>query len=62
MAEVRSAYKSFARNLKERNLLENFGIDGQDVKIWTGVIWFKVGLCEHCKQCSGSIKCGKFVE
>jgi hypothetical protein len=47
-SEVRT--KFFPENLMERNLLEDFGKDGQDVNLGTGVMWFKVGLCEHCNQ------------
>lgn len=40
--------KFLPENLLERNHLEELGIGEQDVNIWTAVIWFKVGVCEHC--------------
>jgi hypothetical protein len=44
--------KFLPENLVERNHWEEFGIDEQDVNIWTAVKWFKIGLCEHmdCSQ------------
>jgi len=48
MLEVHT--KVLPENLVERNHFEEFGIDEQDVNIWTALIWFKVGLCEHCNQ------------
>jgi hypothetical protein len=42
--------KCLPENLMERNHLKHSSLDGQDVNIWTGVICFKVGLCEHGNQ------------
>ena len=58
------------RNLKNRDYLEDLGIDGwtiltrilvkYDGKLWTGFIWLRVELldcCEHGNEPSGFIYC-----
>jgi hypothetical protein len=62
-------------NLKERNRLENPGVDGRIILrwifrkwvmgAWTGSIWLRigqvVGTCECGNEPPGSIKCGEFL-
>jgi len=63
-------------NLRERDYLENSGVDGRiilrwifrkwDVRAWTGSIWFRIwigdGACECVNKPSGSIKHSEFLE
>jgi len=71
------AYTGFwCGNLRERDNLEDPGVDGMiilrwifrkwDVGAWTGLIWLNRGLvagtCECGNEPSGSIKCGEFLD
>jgi len=59
-------------NLRERDHLEDPGIDGRiilrcifrkwDVAAWTGLSWLRTvaGTCEYGNEPSGSIKCREF--
>ena len=64
-------------NLRERDHLEDPGIDGRiilrwvfmkwDVGVWTGSSWLRrerqvAGTCESGNEFSGSIKCGEFLD
>jgi len=48
MGKKREAYNFFVKNLKERDRLENLGIDREfysylNKSAWTGLIWYKIG-------------------
>ena len=63
-------------NLKQRNHLEDPGIDGRitlgwifrkwDVRAWTGSMWLKYGQVAGSCVCGneplGSVKCGEFLD
>jgi len=59
-------------NLRERDLLDDPGVDGRiifrwifrkrDVGVWTGWSWLRIVTGEWGKERSGSIKCGEFLE
>jgi len=53
MSERRGVYRVLVRNLRERDHLEDQGVDGRiilrwifrkwDVGVWTGSMWFRIG-------------------
>jgi hypothetical protein len=54
VGKKKNAYKVLVRNLKERNHLEDLGVDGrmalkwtlnnkQDARVWTSFIWLRIG-------------------
>ena len=50
-----------------RRWVHNIRMDLQDVGIWTGLGWPRIGtdggrLCKCGKNPSGSVKCGKFLD
>jgi len=63
-------------NLRERDHLEDSGMDGRlifrcifrkwDVGVWTGLIWPRIGAggdtCKLGNEPSGSIKCVEFLD
>jgi len=63
-------------NLRERDHLEDSGMDGRlifrcifrkwDVGVWTGLIWPRIGAgggtCKRGNEPSGSIKCVEFLD
>jgi hypothetical protein len=44
---------------------DNIKMDLQDVGLWTGASWLRIGTgggtCESGNEPSGSIKCGEFL-
>jgi len=71
------AYTGFLwGNMRERDYLEDPGVDGNiilrwifrksDVGVWTGSIWLRLGTggghCECGNETRGSIKCGEFLD
>jgi len=58
-------------NLRERNHLEETGVDGTiilrwvfrklDVGVWTGSCWLRIGTGSD-NELSGSIKCGEILD
>ena len=75
MGKKRNAYKYLAGKLKERNHLEDLGVDGrmtlkrtlnkQDVRVWASFIWLMRGtncrLLSHCNKPFSSFKCSEFL-
>jgi hypothetical protein len=75
MGKRRIVYRVLVGNLKERDHLEDPGVDGRiifrwnfrkwDVGVWTGLGWLRIetagGTCECGNESSGSIKCGEFL-
>jgi hypothetical protein len=49
----------------ERVMFKHFLIN-QDVRVWTGLIWLKIGTrvscCEHGNEPLGTIKCREFLD
>ena len=46
--------------------VDNIRMDLQEVGIWTGLGWPRIGTgggrCECCNEPSGSVKCGQFLD
>jgi len=59
-------------NLRERDHMEDPGVDGRIILrwmfrkwagvAWTGLIWLRMGSCECGNEPLGSIKCGEFLD
>jgi len=76
MGECRGVYRVLVRKLRERDYLEDSGIDGWiilrwifrkwDIGAWTGSSWLSLGTgggtCECGNELSGSVKCGEFLD
>jgi hypothetical protein len=43
MGEMRNAYKIWPENLKRGDHLEDLGIDGRMILVWTRFIWLRIG-------------------
>jgi hypothetical protein len=37
-------------------------LEGQDGMVWIGLVWLRIGSCEHGNEPSGSIKCWEVLE
>ena len=50
-------------NLKQRDHLEDQGVDGRIILRWIFRKWDEVeGTCKSNNETSGSIKCGEFLD
>ena len=76
MGERRDAYKNWCGNLRERDHLEEPGVDGKIILRWiseSGMWGYGLdrygsgqgrvaGTCKHGNLLSGSIKCGEYLD
>jgi len=66
------AYRALVENLRERDHLEDRGIDGRivlrwvfrkwDVGSWTGLIWLRIGVFACGNEPSGSMVCWELLD